>query len=175
MKKIFTIALAVISLALMSCQKDPIGGTAAQAISGEWYVYGYVVDEAGTILDETFVTDAFGVGKIHVVTYNTSANETNQIFISDLGNFWDFTVKVACDLNALTFGNSAEADNYAYESKVMVKNGKITKDGAMSAGGKPIDAIEFEVGFDDDPYPAKYGYDHYKFIGTRYTGFVADE
>ena len=38
MKKILTIALALVSLAFISCQKDPIGGTATQEVSGQWYV-----------------------------------------------------------------------------------------------------------------------------------------
>lgn len=167
MKKLVTLAFAAIALLSISCQKDPIGGTAAQAVSGEWYV---TVDALDAASGELLAEDPYHMGRIHILTYNTAANESDKIIVDDLGNFWEFKVKVACDQNAMTFGNTAAVDNLDYDCQVLLTNGKITKDGALTAGKTPVDTIEFIVSFDDDDPDIAY-----KIHGIRYTGFVADE
>ncbi|MBQ9451028.1 MAG: hypothetical protein IJU34_06920 [Bacteroidales bacterium] len=174
MKKILTIALALVSLAFISCQKDPIGGTATQEVSGQWYVQADGVDASGNLPADEYA-DVYGIGNFLVLTYNTSANTENEIFVDDLGNFWDFKLKVACNLAAKTFGNSGEVPNLNYDCNVWVRNGKIVPNGTKTPSGMPADYIEFEVGFDDDEDAAELGFDHYKIHGFRYTGFVADE
>ena len=71
MKRILTIALAFAALALTSCQKEPVGGTAVEAASGEWYVKAYAVFEDGS-MEDVYGSDWFGVfDKFHLLTYNS--------------------------------------------------------------------------------------------------------
>ena len=158
----------------VSCQKAPIENTATVATAGQWYVQFDAVDASGNLPDADYA-DFFGLGNVMVLTSNTAANKGTEMLVNDLGNFWDFNVKVAANQESLTFGNSGEAQNLSYDCMVTLKNGKITKNGATTPSGMPADAIEFEVSFDDDPYPAAYGFDHYKVHGFRYTGLANDD
>ena len=62
------------------------------------------------------------------------------------------------------------APNLIYESNVQISAGKITYGGATTPAGKPADAIEFLLQFDDDDYGFVY-----KVHGYRYTGLASDE
>ena len=50
MKKIFFAICALATLTFASCEKEPIGGTAVEAMSGQWYVQISGVDENGVFL-----------------------------------------------------------------------------------------------------------------------------
>ena len=169
MKKVLYILAAAAMTLLLSCQKDPIGGTAVQDMSGQWYV---TVDGAYNDGSEDW-EDPFEMGRFVIVTSNTSANVATEMLINDLGTFWDFNVKVNCDLKTMTF-SAIDAENYSYESKVTVTDGKIVKNGATTPSGQKADYIEFYVVFDDDEYIPDY-WDKLKFSGWRYTGFVNDD
>ena len=52
MKKVLYAILALATLTLASCEKDPIGGTATEKMAGQWYVQVQGVDAAGTVLYE---------------------------------------------------------------------------------------------------------------------------
>ena len=171
MKKAIYLLMLVVSIVFTSCEKDEIGGTATEALAGEWYVTVDAVDASGNVVGEDF----FGLGRVMMNTYNTAANNANEIWIDDCGNFWEFKVKATADINSLTFQtNGAVANNY-YDCYVTIEGGKITLNGATTPHGTPADAIEFYVSFDDDDYPAAYGYAKYKVSGYRYTGLVEDE
>lgn len=175
MKKLFTtLAIAILALATISCEKDPVENTATMATAGQWYVQMDGVDASGNLPDADYA-DFFGTGNVIILTYNTVANTPDEMLVNDRGELWDFIIKVKCDQNALTFGNTAEVANLSYDCNVLLTNGKITIDGATTPSGKKADAIEFEVSFDDDPYPAAYGFDHYKVHGYRYTGLANDD
>ncbi|MCR4825085.1 MAG: hypothetical protein K5849_07005 [Bacteroidales bacterium] len=174
MKKIFLILAAAASLLAISCQKDPIENTATMATAGQWYVQMDAVDANGELPADDYA-DFYGTGQVVILTYNTAANKADEMIVSDLSNLYDFQVKVVCDQKALTFGNSAAVANLAYECNVLLSNGKITVNGATTPSGQPADAIEFDIAFDDDPYPAAYGFDHYKIHGYRYTGLANDD
>lgn len=175
MKKILIIlSIAVMALTAISCQKDPIGNTATVETAGQWYVTVDAVDASGNLPDPDYA-DFFGMGQFILLTANTAANKPNEMLVNDLGTFWEFNVKVACDQNNLTFGNSEAVENLAYECMVSLFNGKIVKDGATTPSGMKADAIQFEISFDDDTYPEKYGYDHYLVHGYRYTGLANDD
>ena len=98
-----------------------------------------------------------------------------EMYVSDIGNFWLFTVKVPCDVNARTFGSSTPAPNEAYDERgnlydidVTVDKGKIIEKGTMSPSGRPVDSIEFHVSFsDDENFPSGY---RYYVHGYRRTG-----
>lgn len=174
MKKILYSILAIaFSIFAVSCEKDPVGMTATVDAAGDWYVVADGCDADGNVIEG--MEDFFGVGYWHLLTYNTASNDTNELYLSDLGNLWEFTVKVKLNLDALTFDTDGKlVVNEVYECGVKIVGGKITPNGTTTPSGMPADAIELLVLFDDDSYAGAY-YDVLKIHGFRYTGFVADE
>ena len=164
-------------VAFTSCEKEDVENTATVEMAGDWYVTFDAATADGQILFE----DPFGVGHVHLLTYNTAANVPTEMYLSDLGNFWDFTCKIQCVPDAMTFGcNNA----YIYTGDdgedvyCTITGGKIIKNGTKTPSGADADYIEFYVTFTDDPYPttyAAYGWTSYKVSGFRYTGFTEDE
>ena len=171
-KTIFLMMLAVAAL-LTACDKDEAGGTATESMAGQWYVTVTCVDEnkATVYEDDEF----FGLGNFLLLTYNTADNVADKMWVDDLGNFWEFQVKVDIDQDALTFTSNGEVANNAYECNVNIWDGQIIYGAATTPSGMPADSIVFYVTFDDDPYPYYYGFDSYKVSGFRYTGFDADD
>lgn len=167
-KTIKYVFAAIVALAMSSCDKEDIGSTATVNVAGEWMVTIDAADAAGNIVYEDF----FGLGNVLFITYNTAANRADEMVVDDLGSFWTFQVKVACDAKERTFGSSSWLDNMAYDSKVMVTDGVVVPNGTLSPSGTPVDAICFNVSFDDDEYPADYGFDHYVVSGYRRTGLA---
>lgn len=177
MKKIFSIVMlmAATVFALTSCDSDTdieAGGTAVQDMAGIWEVSVDAVDENG----EVVIEDIFDPYELY--TYNTASNSATQMWFDDQSGMWAFKFLVNVDTKAMTF--STDSTNYDPTStygdtnevgNAVVENGKITKGGALNIHGKPIDAIDFYISFDDDPYPAQYGYAKYHVHGSRYTGF----
>lgn len=166
MNKIYFALAAFICLFITSCDKEEPGGTATEQMAGEWYVLIDAVDDAGNVVLE----DPFGLGYSKVMTYNTNANLPTEMYIEDQGDFWEYKVKVNCDQTAMTFSTPGEVENLYYDCKVNVTDGKIVKDGTESPGGYVADSIEFYITFDDDSYPAAYGYTKYRCKGYRTTG-----
>lgn len=211
MKKIVYMFVAVLLFA--SCEKEEIGGTATEALAGQWYVHvdavkdngeileviyqkddngEYVLDKEGNKIVEFCGEDPFGLGNKLLLTYNTSANTSDTIFVDDLENIWDFKVKVSSNTGDRTFGNTDFADNYKYESGVKITDGQVLSQAATTPSGMPADSIVFYVEFDDDYMvddegnlveddegnpvyvPKAYGFKNYRISGYRYTGFESD-
>lgn len=186
MKKVFYAIMALATLTFASCEKEQPGGTAVEAMSGQWYVQVDGVDaETGEV-----VAEDFNDGRILILTYNTPSNDPNKLYINDRDGFWSFIVKVDCDLNTLTF--KGEAENESYEGCVVtVTNGKIVKKGIKTPSGTDADYIQFDVNFSDDDIYLMYGegyedyaglslgdlygFTAYRVSGWRYTGLAADE
>ena len=172
MKKLVYAIVPLAALTLASCEKDPIGGTATEKVSGQWYVECLGIDADGTILFED--ADLFDIGKFWVTTFNTAANDADSIFIQDVfGAIWDFKIKVAVDQAAGTFGITA-GENLQYPCTADITNGKILYGAAKTPSGQPADSIVFDILFDDDPYAGIY-YDRMRVTGLRYTGLAADD
>ena len=176
-KVIIIIALAI--AAFVACEKNPVEKTATAALAGQWYVIYNCVDANGDIIPGF---EDFNGGYSLALTFNTAANKTDSIWVSDSKdmNLLGYQVKVPCNLEALTFGSEDEGDNIYGPStyigdKAIVKNGKIMPGQATTPSGMPADSIFFEVKLVGDAYAAYYGYDHYQVVGYRYTGFAADE
>lgn len=179
MKKVLYILAIAATTLLVSCQKDPIGGTKVQELSGQWYVQVDIVDASGNV-----VLEDFNGGRSIFLTYNTASDADNILYVNDQGNFWDFTVQVPCSLSGKTFGSDNPVANESYECNVTLTNGKIVVDGATTPSGQKADYIEFFINFDDDDltsqgmpgvsYPEAYGGVAYKISGWRYTGFEND-
>ena len=169
MKKTLLIFCLSVCAAFTACQKEEIGGTATEALAGEWVVQIDAVDASGQIVYE----DPFDMGESMIWTYNTSANTPDVMFIDDQGWFWEYKCKVNCDVENLTFSATAAEDLY-HGISVNIEGGKITLDGAKTPSGMPADAIAFYVVFSDDDFVGT-AYDKLYVHGYRYTGFAADE
>ena len=163
---IFTVAL-VMGLGFASCSvvtDEPAGGTAVEKMAGHWVVTIDVYDDEGNLLYE----DPYDMGEWDMYTYNTAADDADQMWLSDGGNFWDYTLKVPIDLNSMTFSvnhgfmyNDGEEDQFC-----TISNGRIIQNGGVNVNGKPTDAIEYDITFTDDPYEFVY-----HIHGVRYAGF----
>ena len=180
MKKLLYLCVAILSMTFASCSKDEVGGTATQALAGEWYVTVDAVDAQGNTVYE----DVYGLGKVLMNTYNTSANVADQMWIDDNNNFWSFKVKMTSDVQNLTFSTNGQVTNTkitapengdSYYCKVNVEGGKVLPKAGTTPHGTPADSIVFYVSFDDDTNPAAYGYAKYKVSGIRYTGLTQDD
>jgi hypothetical protein len=174
MKKIFILPIAFLVSALLfsSCEKDDIGGTNGEKTAGEWYVTVVAIDEGGNVVYDD--DELFGIGHFHLDTYNTVANDANEMWIDDNTNFWEFKGKVSVDPNALTFSGT-DVQNQYYDSKFSVSNGKILIGAATTPSGMPADSIVFDVAFDDDTNLPIGDAVSYRITGYRYTGFTGDE
>lgn len=75
------------------CEKDEIGNTATEALAGEWKVTVDAVDEGGNVIAEDFN----GIGHILMNTYNTAANTPTEMYVDDIGHFWEYKVRVKSD------------------------------------------------------------------------------
>lgn len=177
-KVIIIIALAIV--AFIACEKNPVEKTATSALAGQWYVDFQCVDANGDFVD------SFNGAPALALTFNTAANKTDSIWVSDSKdmNFLGIQVKVPCNLEALTFGSDNPGKNICTAGALgdgdigeatIIKNGKIMLGAAKTPSGMPADSIYFEVFIDNDGYAANYGWDHYEVTGYRYTGFAADE
>ncbi|MDE5664621.1 MAG: hypothetical protein K2G17_02690 [Duncaniella sp.] len=155
--------MTLVVAALTSCEKEDVGETATVSLAGEWMVTVDLVDASGNVVME----DPYGMGYVQVITYNTAANIPTEMWISDLGNFWDFTAKVPCDASTQTFGSSSPLTNEAYESNLTVTDGKVTFGGTLSPSGAKADAIEFYITFSDDDPGMKYLMKGYRRTGLN--------
>lgn len=173
MKRTLYLIVALATLTLASCEKEPVGGTATQKMAGEWYVQVQGVDADGAVLYED--PDLFGIGNFWLLTYNTAANDKDSLFIQDVdAAFWDFRVKVGCDLDKGTFSIKGGENLQYAPCNVDITNGKILYGAARTPSGVPADSIVFDIAFDDDSYAGVY-YDHLRVTGYRYTGMEADD
>lgn len=137
--------LVFIGIALIifsSCSKKPdIGGTVAEKMANEWWA------ELKLDGDNAYGPGAFG----KISTYNTSAN-TNEIWVHDPNQLWNFKVKATADFNALTFSaDQAVSVVRNYGIKVNITDGKIFPNMGHSKTGNITDSIYMKVEFEDDP------------------------
>lgn len=165
------IVLWVVAL-LVSCQDkyeteyEPTG-----LLAGQW-----VVSDAGDPESDAWT----------LYTSNTPVREAGKLLLTDkgvdAGGFWDFTVSVAGDPQALTFGQADAVENQwyyvqeedpvivPYDIQVIVKDGRVERDAVSLPSGAVADKITFILAFgDDDPE-----FHEYTMVGYRYSGFMED-
>ena len=164
MKKVLYLATMLLCMAITSCQKEDIGGTATESLAGVWYVQANVVNGDGSVTE-----DPYGLGRFQIMTYSTSANNPSEIWIDDSKNFWNFKVKANGDINTLTFGAASAENQRGDEITINITNGKIIKNGGMQNNGSPADYITMDVEFSDDPGTI------YRLEGVRYSGLVEND
>lgn len=176
MKKI--IYFAAVLFAFASCSKEDIENTATVDMAGEWYVTIDGVDEDGNLPDDDYA-DFFGDGRIHLNTFNTSANLPTEMWVSDMGNGGNinFMGKVKIDLNTLTFATDGAVENIYDEDggTMTIEGGKILLGAGRQNNGSPADSIVFYLSLEGDPYPAYYGFSKYKVSGVRYSGLAEND
>jgi hypothetical protein len=127
-------------------------------LAGDWFV-------------KTYTGGAAVIGYQHIVTATTAAADGKELLISDGGHIWDFKVKCPMDFKNKTFSSKDSLNNLieGYDIKILVKEGKVIKDGGRSKTGVKTDSIYMVVEFSDD-----LGTD-YEISGHMRTGFVEDE
>ncbi len=173
MKKIIkSIFVLLLTINFTACDEggDPNpGATEVVDMAGDWYVQ--------LLLDGE---DIYGIGYYLLSTYNTSANNGNEMWIDD-HELWPMKVKASVNTNAKTFEGSNLENEYSYTIElddeteeevfpmVTITNGQIIFDGATTTGGNPSDSISFTVEFSDDPGTI------YTIEGYKRTGFLEDE
>lgn len=194
MKKVFYFIVAIAAFTLTSCEKDPIGGTAVEALSGQWHVSVDGYDSKGdSVVIPFFNYEAEYTLTPHfmLLTYNNAANDPKKLYISDEGAFWGFTVLADCDLGTLSFGSADSLVNEASRDgfRVSLQKGKIVKGGTKTPSGTVADYIELFINFEDDDlgyifnnpdydgmsWGQAYGFDVFRISGWRYTGLASDE
>mgnify|MGYP001766125008 CR=1 FL=1 len=170
MKNYILILLAAVFM-LYSCDlKDDFENeeSAVVKMAGEWYVhYDHPV----------YGLDPFAVGYTSIITYNTSADDGNEMWINDEGNFWTFRVKTPVNLTALTFGSQDTIINNidGYDIKALIRNGKIIEKASTRPSGAIADSIYFELWFEDLEGSTGIASDTLIVSGYRRTGFLEDE
>lgn len=167
-KYISMMAMALmLSMSFTACDvetDEKPGGTNIEKMCGYWDVMWYAVDANGEILDE------WTEGTIY--TYNKADNSTTQMWLDDKGTYWNFQFLVDIDYNAKTFRADSRDYDAAGSGQAVVTNGKILEGAGKNLHGAPTDSIAFEVSFNDDNYPEKYGFDHYLVTGIKHSGFT---
>jgi len=189
MKRILYILSLVGSLAILaSCQKmtNP-GGTATEALAGQWYVtYDLVAADGEVVMED------FNEGRSLCMTYNTSENDKNTIWFDDMENLFGLKCKVGANVEGFQFGSKEYSENEYYDSTdpegypselILVYDGKIVPQGAVTPSNGKADYVEFKIKCGGDGkstaeyYLSEYGGDgaYYLVKGWRYTGFVNDD
>ena len=159
----FMMAFAL-SLGFASCStetdEEP-GGTNVEKMAGRWEVTISAYDKNGKLLNVLGTLD-------EVMTYNTSSNQLDSMWITDNNGFWQFTMKMGVNYNARTFSCAEANYDAAGKGKAIITNGRIMEGAAKNIHGMPNDSIVFDISFSDDETP--YGI-IYRFEGQRYNGF----
>jgi len=154
-----TIIIALLVLCNSSCKKtdEVIGGTAVQAMSGEWWLQ---TNNGGT---------AFGTAYSKLSTYNTADNLPNVMWMDDSKSYYGLKSKVTVDQSNLSF-TATNAPELYFNVKVTITKGAIKLGVAKGPGsGAVTDSISFWAVFSDDPTTT------YKFKGYRRTKFAEDD
>lgn len=134
---------------------DPdIGGTATEALSGEWVV--------------NILRDGVDYDHNNIATYNTAANLDTEMWVDDLEHGWGLKAKVNLNSSAATFSGDDLEELY-YGVTVTITNGQIIKNGATAPSGTVVDSIFFNAEFSDIPGEI------WEYAGYRRTGFLEDE
>jgi len=163
MKNKINILFGFLFFIVLGCETMPDPKTETTPtgnMSGEWWV-------------KTYSNSLPGSGYFKIVTYNTSANKTDSMWIND---FSDNTFKTKVDINSKTFAVTG-ANNVALDDPntpeqdetVKVTNGKIIPFGVTTVYKNITDSIYFEVEFSSDPGVV------YVIAGYKRTQFILDD
>ena len=122
MKKItYFAALLLVGLTFSSCAKEDIEDTATVDMAGQWYVDIDAVDENGDPIPGGEHYFGYDEARVLLLTYNTADNNTQEMYIDDLGVF---------DV-ASYYGNGGYP-NYAIKCKVDIDYKNLTFSQSMT-------------------------------------------
>lgn len=174
---IYTTVSLMMALVMISCEKDEIGGTATEAAAGQWYVTYDGCDANGKVVEGA--ADYNG-GRSLVITYNTSANSSNQMFVDDLGNFLGFKGIATVDLTNLRFSTMGAVTSESKVDKTVSKeftisDGVIVKNGGVQKNGSVSDSISFFIQYKTDKNAEGDGFVKYHVHGVRYSGLAEND
>lgn len=149
--------LAILSVGCTKERDNSAGGTATQALAGEWWVQ-IKVNNA------LVVPDYF-----KILTYNTAENIATKMWMDDHENIWPFKFKMDVDPAAKTFTAASAASTYT-NITVKLGNGKILEKVTKGPVSNAVtDSIYFEAEFSDDPGTT------YQFTGYKRTRWPEDD
>lgn len=171
-KYISFVALWVLaSLTFVSCDTETdeeAGGTSIEKMCGYWDVQVDAVDASGNVVAE----DPYGMGTVTTFTYNTSSNNSTEMWLDDRESFWAYKFKVDIDYSTATFSASAREYADGVGATATVTDGKILYGAAKNIHGVPCDSIVYYINFSDDEDAADYGFAKYRISGVRHSGFT---
>jgi hypothetical protein len=155
MKPKYFLLYLILAALVVSCETLPdpeYEYSVVWPVSGEWWVTYKFDDGTGNI------DDWYGVGYTRLLTYNTAANTTDSIWITDNYNFWQFKVKAGLNLNQKTFAVDNGTDLIS-DDPTTISNGRVIEreDG---------DSIYMEIVWASDPTTT------YICSGRRVKGFL---
>ncbi|CAM4196473.1 Lipid-binding putative hydrolase [Pedobacter westerhofensis] len=161
-KYLYILTLCV--LALSSCKKEEVGGTAVQSLANEWYVQVTQINATtGAIIDDS--DDSYYT----LSTYNTADNSPTVMWMDDSQSYYGLKTKVNVDLANKAF-SVTNADELYFGVKVTITNGKVVTDGAVGPASKAVtDAISYDAQFSDTPGVI------FRFKGYGRTRFTEDD
>ena len=155
-----SVSAAALLILLASCAKEKpdIENTSTYQMAGEFFV-------------QTYVGPDLAVDFSKIITYNTSDQNSNQVWVDDLENIWGFKSKVDVDYSGLSFKPTNASPNlYITGETVSVLEGRIIPNGGHSKTGVIVDSIYLKIKFSDDPDDLTY-----ELKGHGRTGFFEDE
>ena len=158
----YIMALAVI-VGFAACQQEDYepGGTVVQDMAGTWWVnMTERVDSSGVINGS--------YGYYELLSFNTSDNSSDSMWVTDNGAFWDYKVKVGINHATKTFSIDQGKD-LIWDDNTTIQNGKIMVGAATAPSGTVTDSIYFEVKWASDNVHTYIG------SGYRYTGWPEDD
>lgn len=167
--KLRTLYLLILTLTFTSsCTEEvDVWDSSVKDVSGEWFVrYDH----------STYGEDPYGYGFTHIFTYNTAANNGQELWINDNDFTVKYKAKIAVNPVDLSFGSNTAVANTLSTSNQTVKivNGKILKKVSVQPSGYVADSIYFEVVFSNLDIPGTPD-DTLRVGGFRRTGFLEDE
>ena len=152
--------LSLMAILFIACTKerdnDP-GGTATEALAGEWWI-------------QIKVNNALvAPGYFKILTYNTAENVGTKMWLDDHESIWPFKFKMDVDPVAKTFSAPNATSTYT-NITIKMANGKILQNVTKGPVSNAVtDSIYFEAEFSDDPGTT------YQFTGYKRTRWPEDD
>jgi hypothetical protein len=172
MKKFLLIVLAATSVAIVSCGKDegPDDNPNTITLAKNWFVR--VQGPASTSNYSLFSTRTFYIVEIldTAVRAQSTRISADTISLDDhnlLTPSWRSNFRI--DVKSRTFGAGEYKNWNDTLNPVILKEGKIFRDGGMSKSGRTVDSIYLKYAFKSAPST------DYILKGHERTGFIEDE
>lgn len=155
-----------------SCtKKQDYGNTAVEKMSSGWWVLAYSSKNGPIVIPPPASWDTAS-NHIFFVTYNTSGDSSNAIWVDDLegiGSPYDVKAVLDANLADYTMSSTGAPNEYDPTNSVTWASGKIFPKGGLSRTGVVTDSIFVQFLLANNPG------DTLTIRGVARTGFDADE